>query len=392
MTIINDCPRPLGRRGALGRQATNSNKVATCSLAREAESDYTTTASGRRPAHLGNIGSEALALVARPFSSGIGAKLWGQTMPQQVDDDRYRDLLPSLEGHFASLLARHKEAVGRTEWSYHQFLPFEAPRANATERSSLSATAYLAVETALLTEVNLPWYTAGLSGGLAGCPGPIQEFVHVWTSEEDQHATLLESYLLLTDSGDHAARARLRKAIIATGWSHSLAGPFEGIVYTAIQEAATRTFYLCAARACGEEHPALAAALRRIAKDETLHMAFYRDVVKAHLDLEPGYLRPLAAVMLRFEMPWSASVLRDFAERRTLLAARGVFRLSDYLDEVVQPLWSYWGLDGRSPLGEEVQSALVQLRRYRAALRKFARSETGRADDWGALPPGSTAS
>jgi len=110
-------------------------------------------------------------------------------------------------------------------------------------------------------------------------------------------------------------------------------------------------------------------------------MAFYRDVVKAHLDLDPDYLRPLAAVMLRFEMPWSASVLRDFEERRTLLAARGVFRLSDYLDEVVQPLWSYWGLDGRTLQQEETRRALVQLRRYRAALRKFARSEMGPADD-----------
>ena len=312
-------------------------------------------------------------------------------MPEGVDDDRYCDLLPCLEGHFASLLARHKEAVAKTEWSYHQFLPWEV-RASAIERPSLSATAYLAVETALLTEVNLPWYTAGLSRGLASCPDPIQEFVRVWTSEEDQHATLLESYLLFIDGGDHGARARSRKAMIAAGWTHTLAGPFEGVVYTAIQEAATRTFYLCAARACGEEHPALAAALRRIAKDETLHMAFYRDVVKAHLDLDPGYLRPLAAVMLRFEMPWSASVLRDFEERRALLAARGVFRLSDYLDDVVQPLWSYWGLDGRSPQREETRRALVQLRRYRAALRKFARSETGPADDRRALPAGSTAS
>src|SRR5213592_1632094 len=265
-------------------------------------------------------------------------------MPHRFDD-RYRDLLPSLEGHFASLLARHLEAAGKTEWSYHQYLPLEALRANAIERPPLSATAYLAVETALLTEVNLPWYTAGLSRGLESCPGPIQEFVRVWTSEEDRHATLLESYLLLTDSGDHGARARSRKAMIAAGWSHTLAGPFEGMVYTAIQEAATRTFYLCAARACGEEQPALAAA------------------------------------MLRFEMPWSASVLRDFEERRALLAARGVFRLSDYLDEVVQPLWSYWGLDGRTLPQEETRRALVQLRRYRAALRKFARSEAGPADD-----------
>jgi acyl-[acyl-carrier-protein] desaturase len=310
-------------------------------------------------------------------------------MPDRVADDVYNDLHPSLESHFASLLIRHQEAAAKIEWAYHEFLPPEALRIGAPGRPPLSPTAYLAVETALLTEVNLPWYTAGLSQGLAGCPGPIRDFVRVWTSEEDQHATLLESYLLVTGSGDHRARARSRKAMIAAGWHHALAGPFEGMVYTAIQEAATRTFYLCAARACGDEDPALAAALRRIAKDETLHMAFYRDVVKAHLDLDGDYLRPLAAVMLRFEMPWSAAVLRDFEERRALLAARGVFRFADYLDEVIQPLWSYWDLDRRTSSRAETRRAHAQLRHYRAALRKFATSDRPVADQVGGVPAGS---
>ena len=294
-------------------------------------------------------------------------------------DDSHLELDSSLEPHFASLLSRHREAAAKSEWSYHQFLPPEI------DEQSLSPTAYMAVETALLTEVNLPWYTAGLAHGLAGCPGPIRDFVRVWTSEEDQHATLLESYLLLTRSGDPDSRARSRKAMIAEGWSHGLAGPFEGMVYTAMQEAATRTFYLCAARACGDEHPLLGTALRRIAKDETLHMAFYRDVVKVHLDKDPDYLRPLAGVMVRFEMPWSASVQHDFEERRAYLATHGVFRLSDYLDEVVQPLWSYWGLDHRLSESEETRKAQAQLRRYRVALRKFARGEARPAADAGAL-------
>ena len=296
-------------------------------------------------------------------------------MPEPVDADSYRNLLPSLEAQFASLLARHKEAAARSEWSYHEFLPLGDRGA-----SPLSPTAYLAVETALLTEVNLPWYTTGLTGGLESCPGPIREFVSVWTSEEDQHATLLESYLLLTESGDHGARARARRAMIAAGWSHTLSGPFEGMVYTAIQEAATRAFYLCAARACGDEHPLMAAALRRIAKDETLHMAFYRDVVKAHLDADPDYIRPLAAVVLGFEMPWSASVLGDFEERRSRLAAGGVFRLTDYVDAVLQPLSLYWEIDRRTPQREEARQAQLQLRRYRAAVRKFARRETSNAE------------
>jgi acyl-[acyl-carrier-protein] desaturase len=298
-------------------------------------------------------------------------------MSDLFDDDPHLELHRSLEPQLAALLDRHKEAAARIDWSYHQFLPLEAFRANALAEPTLSTSAYIAVEMALLTEVNLPWYTAGLSHGLESCPAPLQEFVYLWTSEEDQHATLLESYLLLTDNGDHGVRARSRKAIIAGGWHHTLAGPFAGMVYTAIQEAATRTFYLCVARACDDQHPMLAAALRRIAKDETLHMAFYRDVVKLHLDFDPDYLGPLAGVMGSFEMPWAPSAFKDFEERRACLATSGVFRLSDYLREVVQPLWSYWGLDDLTPHRAGTREAHAQLRRYRAALRKFARADGG---------------
>ena len=284
--------------------------------------------------------------------------------------EMHLELLSSLEPHLESLLTRHKDAAARADWSCHEFLPLEAFRAHPRRHRPLSHAAYAAVEMALLTEVNLPWYTAGLSHGLQACPAPIREFVRLWTSEEDQHATLLETYLLLSDNGDPAGRARARKAVIAAGWTHQLGGPFEGMVYTAIQEAATRTFYLRTARACEQEDPGLAEALRRIAKDETLHMAFYRDVVKAHLDLDPGYVQPLAAVMLRFQMPWSAAFAGDFAERQAYVAAYGGFTLADYYHDVVQFLWSYWEIDRVAPRQGDARRALVELRKYRAILRK----------------------
>jgi acyl-[acyl-carrier-protein] desaturase len=282
----------------------------------------------------------------------------------------YLDLRSSLEPHLEALLTRHKDAAAKANWSCHEFLPLEAFRADARRHRPLSRAAYTAVEMALLTEVNLPWYTAGLYHGLRGCPAPIQEFVRLWTSEEDQHATLLETYLLLSKNGDPAARARARKAVLAAGWTHQLGGPFEGMVYTAIQEAVTRTFYLCTARACEQDDPGLADALRRIAKDETLHMAFYRDVVKAHLDLDPGYVQPLAAVMPRFQMPWSAAFAGDFAERQAYVAAHGGFTLADYYRDVVQFLWSYWEIDRVAPRQGDARRALVELRKYRAILRK----------------------
>jgi hypothetical protein len=69
--------------------------------------------------------------------------------------------------------------------------------------------------------------------------------------------------------------------------------------------------------------------------------------------------------------------LGDFEQRRSRLAASGVFRLADYVEGVLQPLWSYWRIEERLPESEETRQAVLQLRRYRAAIRKFARREGG---------------
>jgi acyl-[acyl-carrier-protein] desaturase len=55
-----------------------------------------------------------------------------------------------------------------------------------------------AVETTLLTEVNLPWFTSYLDQTFKGSLSVIHDFVHSWTSEEDHHSNLFDNYLLFT--------------------------------------------------------------------------------------------------------------------------------------------------------------------------------------------------
>ena len=280
------------------------------------------------------------------------------------------ELMSSLEPQIAQLLVRHKETSARVDWSYHDFLPLEAYHADSLRHQPLSKVAYTAVEVALLTEANLPWYTVALHEGLQDSLGSLQEFVHVWTAEEDQHSTLLETYLLLTNNGDHGERNRLRKAVVANGWEHNLDGPFPAMAYTAVQELATRAFYIHAARVCEPQDPGLAQALRRIAKDETLHYAFYRDVVKAHLEVEPDYILPLAKVMFEFQMP--GYVIPGFQERSEYLAAQHVFGPEHYYRDVVEVVLSYWEVDKLEPRDAEARRALRRLRTYRAALKRLA--------------------
>ncbi|MCH7579605.1 MAG: acyl-ACP desaturase [Chloroflexi bacterium] len=279
-------------------------------------------------------------------------------------------LLTSLEPEVARLLARHNEASARIDWSYRDFLPLEALHA-PSDTPPLSDVAYLAVETALLTEVNLPWYTAVLHEGLQDSLAPLQEFVRVWTSEEDQHSTLLETYLLLTDNGDPAERGRRRKAVIAGGFSHQLEGAFEAMVYTTIQELATQAFYVCTANTVEAQDATLSRALRRIAKDETRHYAFYRDVVKAHLDADPAYVTPLVDVLISFQMP--GRVMSDFDERSMRLASEGVFGPEQYHNDVIEVACSFWNVDGLAAGLPETRDALTRLNKYRRVLRRMAK-------------------
>jgi acyl-[acyl-carrier-protein] desaturase len=289
-------------------------------------------------------------------------------------------LIPSLEPKLRALYERHKERAAAIDWMYFEYLPLDELRADPQSLPQLSASTYLAVETAMLTEVNLPWFTAGLEHVYKGGLAPMREFIHEWTAEEDQHALLLETYLLLGDNGDRRERARLRKLIVRQGWAPQVEDQFQAIAYTAMQELATQAFYLRTAAVCAKEDPRLARALRRLARDEVLHMAFYRDAVKAHLDVEPNYAEPLARVMLNFGMP--GATMPDYAVRAALLAREGIYGPEHYFGLVVDKLWQEWDLANLHPSATEARDAQRSLAEYhsrlgRLAARRTARSKSG---------------
>ena len=199
----------------------------------------------------------------------------------------------------------------------------------------------------------------------------MQEFIYDWTAEEDQHAMLLETYLLFGDNGDHRERARLRKLIIRQGWEPPVQDQLQAIAYTATQELATRAFYQRVAAVCKAEDPLLARALNRMAKDETLHYAFYKDAVKAHLEVEPNFVEPLARMLMEFEMP--GADMPDYAMRDAILRREGVFSPSHFYSMVVDHLWREWDIPGLLPQAQEARDAQKRLVEWHAS--------------WGASPP-----
>jgi acyl-[acyl-carrier-protein] desaturase len=272
-----------------------------------------------------------------------------------------------LEHKLKELYDRHMERTARVDWSYHTLIPWERGRNYETDpwapdQVQISPELAVSVETALLTEVNLPWFTSGLTEVFRGSLEVIQDFIRTWTSEEDQHSNVLETYLLVTRNTDPYRLHRLRKTVVRNAWTPGQASAFEGMAYTSIQELSTQAFYIRVAEAADKEDPQLALILRRLAKDETLHYVFYRDAVKAHLEINPNYIWPLADVMINFSMP--GYLMPHFKERAQIIAEHTNYGIAEFYRQVIKVVVDYWDLKNLHPTFPEAQQALDKLNKY----------------------------
>ncbi len=280
-----------------------------------------------------------------------------------------------LENKLRELYKTHMARTIKIDWSYHDLVPWERGRNFITDpwhpsQATITPELTVAVETALLTEINLPWFTTGLTNTFAGSLEVLQDFVRTWTSEEDQHSDILATYLLVTRNDDPDRLHTLRKTVLRNAWTPEWGTPFDGMVYTTIQELATQAFYVSVARKADTEDPVLANILRTIAKDETLHYTFYREAVKAHLEINPNYVWPLCDVFMNFAMP--GFLMPDFDERQRVIAAGANYGIAEYYRLVVDVLVRQWDVKNLHPTYPEAQAALDKLNKYIDKLARIA--------------------
>jgi acyl-[acyl-carrier-protein] desaturase len=280
-----------------------------------------------------------------------------------------------LEGKLRDLYNTHIERTTKIDWSYHDLIPWERGRNFKTDpwhpsQATISPELAVAVETALLTEINLPWFTTGLTQIFSGSLEVLQDFVRTWTSEEDQHSNILETYLLVTRNIDPDRLHHLRKTVVRNAWTPGEATPLEGMVYTTIQELSTQAFYVNVAKVADREDPVLAHILRTVAKDETLHYAFYREAVKAHLEINPNYAEPLCEVFTNFFMP--GHLMPNFKERQVIMAEGANYGIAEFFNSVVDVLMRQWDIQRLQPDYPEAQAALERLNKYMDRLARIA--------------------
>lgn len=288
-----------------------------------------------------------------------------------------------LECTLDTIYQRHLDLSQKADWSYHRLLPWERGRNFiddpwTAEQGTISPDLTIAVETAMLTEVNLPWFTAGLTTVFDGAPKALRHFVHTWTREEDQHGRILDVYLLLSRNGDPDARDRLRKSVLDAGWRAEANDPFAIMVYTSLQELATRVFYLSLARAAQPQDPVLSTLLRAIAKDETLHYAFYRDAAKAYIEEDPARIATVCRIIPKFVMPGFG--MPNFRQRLEVIARSANYGIQAYYHNVLRVVLDFWGIL-QYELSSSTKDARLNLDQYLAKLHRVANRQSSTPPD-----------
>src|SRR3954452_15490014 len=272
------------------------------------------------------------------------------------------DLLIELEPVVAANLDRHLDAA--KEWMPHDYVPWGEGRDFVAEPwplepSQLSSAARTAFEVNLLTEDNLPSYHFEIASRF-GRDGAWGTWVHQWTAEEGRHAMCMRDYLLATRAVDPVQLERDRMAQMRTGYNAGVMSPVEVLAYVSFQELATRIAHRNTGRYIDE--PRGDKLLARVAADENLHMIFYRDLVRAALEISPNEtVRAIAKQAMGFEMPGTG--IRDFNRRAVQIAKAGIYDLRIHHDEVLRPLlraWKFFELEGLDADAEQDRESLAK--------------------------------
>ncbi|MFC7574929.1 acyl-ACP desaturase [Klenkia terrae] len=274
-------------------------------------------------------------------------------------------LLAELEPVVEENLNRHEKMA--QEWHPHDYVPWSEGRDFAflggedwaPEQSRLDATAKAAMITNLLTEDNLPSYHREIATRFSR-DGAWGTWVGRWTAEENRHGIAIRDYLVVTRGVDPVELERARMDYMTSGYDSGDKTPLEAVTYVSFQELATRVSHRNTGKATND--PIADQMLARIAKDENLHMVFYRNIVAAALEIAPDEtMRAIADEVIGFEMP--GATMAGFRKNSTIIAKAGIYDLRLHHDDVVAPILRHWKVferEGFGPEGEKAREDLAQ--------------------------------
>jgi acyl-[acyl-carrier-protein] desaturase len=273
------------------------------------------------------------------------------------------ELVAAVESDVRRLMAEHR--TRREHWYYHEVIPWEEGRSFVDEpwdpaQATVSPEVRTALVLNLLTEDNLPYYHTEIASRIPK-GSALDEWNHLWTAEEGQHAIALRSYLLTSRNCDPRLLEDDRMATMEAGFDSEYTDPAALFVYTSAQELATRVSHRNAGKLADDE--TAFEVMKRIAADENHHFLFYRGVAKAMLDQAPEImLDAIHRVLSTFQMP--GTTIPGFVRRAVEIARAGVYNLRIHHDRVLVPVIRDWGVDqltGLSVKAQELQEKVLEI-------------------------------
>ncbi|KAB7742950.1 acyl-ACP desaturase [Nostocoides sp. F2B08] len=273
-------------------------------------------------------------------------------------------LLAALEPVAEENLNRHLQVA--QDWMPHEYVPWSLGRdfaelggeAWSADQSQLSQIARTALEVNLLTEDNLPSYHREIERAF-GRDSAWGSWVNRWTAEEGRHAFCIRDYLLVTRGVDPDELERARMQTMETGYDSGDKPLLNVCAYVSFQELATRVSHRNTGKFTDE--PIAEKLLTRVAKDENLHMIFYRNIIQGALELAPNQtMRAITDEVVDFQMP--GAIIPGFGRKAVQMAMAGIYDLRIHHDDIVAPLlrqWGVWELEGLDSEGEKARDQLA---------------------------------
>ena len=286
-----------------------------------------------------------------------------------------RRLLEELEVEAGRLLERHLKVA--QEWFPHEYIPYRLGRDFDKEpwtpdQPRLTGVAQTSFEVGLLTEDNLPSTTASSTGCSARATARGSTGSAAGPPRRAATRSCCATTSTVTRNMDPTLLERGRMAQLQQGYDHDSPDTLHGLAYVAFQELATRIAHRNTGRY--SDDPVADRIMVRIAADENLHMVFYRDILKAALEIEPSAaVRAIVDEVLAFQMPGAG--IPGFLRKAADIAKAGIYDIRVHRDEVLLPIIRYWGvfeLSGLDAAAEEARRRLAEhLEKLDVAAKRF---------------------
>ncbi len=167
-------------------------------------------------------------------------------------------------------------------------------------------------------------------------------------------------YLMTTRAIDPIQLERSRMAQVSGGETPD-PPLFEGFIYLALQELATRISHRNTGAQLGD--PVGSEVMKRVGSDENLHQLFYRDLAAAAIEADPNTMMIAMENQVRhFAMPGTG--IPDFDHHAALIARAGIYDLQIHHEQILAPVvlrqWNAANISGLSGEGAKAQEKLMK--------------------------------